>query len=109
MPATLEVESTLTERYQTTVTETEPRALRLRKRDKIQYIIRPSGEVVLTRAIQTEHDDPVLNHFLGFLAHDIATLPEHPQAVDEHFAQRIQSLVGRFYVDLDTPLSEHDE
>ena len=50
MPATLEAESTLTDRYQTTVPETVRRALRLRKRDKIQYVIRPSGEVVLTRA-----------------------------------------------------------
>ncbi len=50
MPATLEVESTLTDRYQTTVPETVRRALRLGKRDKIHYTIRPSGEVVLTRA-----------------------------------------------------------
>ena len=41
MPATLEAESTLTDRYQTTVPETVRRALRLRKRDKIQYVIRP--------------------------------------------------------------------
>lgn len=35
MPATLEVESTLTDRYQTTVPETVRRALQLHKRDKI--------------------------------------------------------------------------
>jgi hypothetical protein len=40
MPATLEAESTLTDRYQTTVPETVRRALRLRKRDKIQYVTR---------------------------------------------------------------------
>jgi len=50
MAATLEVESTLTDRYQTTVPETVRRALKLGKRDKIHYAIRPSGEVVLTRA-----------------------------------------------------------
>ena len=49
MAATLEVESTLTDRYQTTVPETVRRALRLRKRDKIHYTIRPGGEVVLSR------------------------------------------------------------
>ena len=37
MPATLEAESTLTDRYQTTVPETVRRALRLGKRDKIHY------------------------------------------------------------------------
>ena len=36
MPATLEVESTLTDRHQTTAAETVRRALRLNKRDKIQ-------------------------------------------------------------------------
>ena len=46
MAATLEVESTLTDRYQTTVPETVRRALKLGKRDKIHYTIRPSGEVV---------------------------------------------------------------
>jgi len=39
MPATFEAESTLTDRYQTIVPETVRRALRLRKRDKIQYLI----------------------------------------------------------------------
>jgi antitoxin PrlF len=46
---TLEAESTLTDRYQTTVLEIVRRALKLGKRDKIQYTMRPSGEVVLTR------------------------------------------------------------
>ena len=39
MPVNLEVESTLTDRYQTTVPETVRRALRLGKRDKIHYSI----------------------------------------------------------------------
>jgi len=46
MAATLEAESTLTDRYQTTVPETVRRALRLGKRDKIHYTIRPGGEVL---------------------------------------------------------------
>ena len=50
MPVTMQVESTLTDRYQTTVPETVRRALRLGKRDKIHYTIRSDGEVVLTRA-----------------------------------------------------------
>jgi antitoxin PrlF len=109
MPATLEVESTLTDRYQTTVPETVRRALRLNKRDKIQYLIRPSGEVVLTRAKEVEADDPVLGQFLGFLAQDTAAHPERLQAVDPAFVQRIQSLVAGVGVDLDAPLSEDDE
>ena len=42
MPATLEAESTLTDRYQTTVPETVRRALRLGKRDKITTPFAPA-------------------------------------------------------------------
>ena len=109
MAATLEVESTLTDRYQTTVPETVRRALQLGKRDKIHYTIRPGGEVVLTRAESTVEDDPVLGQFLGFLARDIASHPERLQAIDASFVQRLQSLAGGIEVDLDAPLSAQDE
>ena len=109
MPATLDVESTLTDRYQTTVPETVRRALRLRKRDKIHYSIRPGGEVVLTRAEASEGDDPVLGQFLGFLARDIASHPERLRAVDAGLVQRLQSLVGGIEVDLDAALTADDE
>lgn len=106
---TLEVESTLTDRYQTTVPETVRRALRLGKRDKIHYTIRSDGEVVLTRAELPENDDPALGPFLAFLARDIASHPEHLLAVDVGLVQRLQSLVGGMAVDLDAPLSVDDE
>lgn len=109
MPATLQVESTLTDRYQTTVPETVRRALRLGKRDKIHYTIRPDGEVVLTRAVAGESEDPVLAPFLGFLARDLAEHPERLQAVDAGLAQRIRALVGSVEIDLDAPLSADDE
>jgi antitoxin PrlF len=109
MAATFEVESTLTDRYQTTVPETVRRALRLEKRDKIHYVIRPNGEVVLTRAETSEGDDPVLGQFLGFLARDIATHPQRLQAIDASLVQRIHSLVGGIEVDLDAALSADDE
>ena len=109
MAATLEVESTLTDRYQTTVPETVRRALRLGKRDKIHYTIRPGGEVVLTRAEAVEVDDPVLGQFLGFLARDIASHPERLQAIDAAFVQRLQSLNAGIEDDLDAPLSADDE
>ena len=109
MAATLEVESTLTDRYQTTVPETVRRALHLGKRDKIHYTIRPGGEVVLSRAEPTEESDPVLGSFLGFLARDIASHPERLQAIDASFVQRLQSLTGGIEVDLDAALSADDE
>lgn len=109
MSATLEVESTLTDRYQTTVPETVRRVLHLGKRDKIHYTIRPSGEVVLTRAEASEGDDPVLGQFLGFLARDISSNPDRLQAVDDSFVQRLKSLTSGIEVDLDAPLSAGDE
>jgi antitoxin PrlF len=109
MLATLETESTLTDRYQTTVPETVRRALRLGKRDKIHYTIRPSGEVVLTRAEASENDDPVLGQFLTFLASDIASHPDRLSAIDTNLVQHIQSLVAGVEVDLDAPLSADDE
>ncbi len=110
MPATLEVESTLTDRYQTTVPETVRRALRLGRRDKIHYTIRPGGEVVLRRAADAEGgDDPVLGRFLGFLARDISSHPERLQVVDVELVRRLQSLIGDVEVDLDAALSADDE
>lgn len=109
MPTILDVESTLTDRYQTTVPKTVRRALRLGKRDKIHYTIRPTGEVVLTRAEASEADDPVLGQFLGFLARDIANHPERLQAVDAGFVQRLQSLTGGVEIDLNAVLSADDE
>ena len=108
MASVLEVESTLTDRYQTTVPEPVRRALSLGKRDKIHYTIRPGGEVVLTRAKVSE-DVPVLGQFLGFLARDIASHPERLQTVDAQFLHRIQSLVGGIDVDLSAALSGDDE
>lgn len=100
---------TLTDRYQTTVPETVRRLLRLGKRDKIHYTIRPDGEVVLTRAAAGESNDPALVPFLGFLARDMAEHPERLRAVDAGLAQRIQLLVGGIEVDLDAPVSADDE
>ena len=109
MSTNLEAESTLTDRYQTTVPETVRRALRLGKRDKIHYSIRPGGEVVLSRAQSVEGDDPVLGEFLSFLARNIANHPERLQAVDAILEQRIDSLVGSVEVDLEGRLSADDE
>lgn len=109
MPATLEAESTLTDRYQTTVPETVRRALKLGKRDKIRYSIRPSGEVVLTRAEVSDGDDPALAQFLSFLAADITRHPERLRAVDTSLVQRLQSLVSGVDADIDAALSADDE
>lgn len=109
MPITLEAESTLTDRYQTTVPESVRRTLKLGKRDKLHYTIRANGEVVLTRATGAEGDDPALGAFLGFLAADISRHPARLQGIDADLVARLQSLTEGVEVDLDAPLSADDE
>lgn len=109
MATTLELESTLTDRYQTTVPEGVRRALKLSKRDKIRYSIQPDGAVLLTRAPILEPDDPVLGEFLNFLARDLAANPRHVQGIDANLLARIQPLVQDLEIDLDAPLSADDE
>ncbi|MHB1605754.1 MAG: type II toxin-antitoxin system PrlF family antitoxin [Leptospirales bacterium] len=109
MAGSTEIESTLTDRYQTTVPEPIRRALKLGKRDKIHYTIRPSGEIVLTRAEISGETDPVMEKFLDFLAHDIVNNPERLQLINTGLVQHIQSLVSGIEVDLDTTLSADDE
>lgn len=109
MAAVVEDESTLTDRYQTTVPATVRRVLNLSKRDKIRYAIRADGEVIITRAAAQADEDPVLERFLGFLARDIADHPERIQPIDTALVQRVQALAGRVDVNLDAPLSAEDE
>ncbi|MFM8330265.1 MAG: type II toxin-antitoxin system PrlF family antitoxin [Candidatus Methylumidiphilus sp.] len=103
-------ESTLTDRYQTTVPELVRRALKLGKRDKIHYAIQPDASVLITRAeASVELDDPVLGQFLDFLEKDITMHPENVQALDAKWMERVRALIGHVEIDLDTPLSEDDE
>ena len=104
MASTIDVESTLTDRNLTTLPETMRRALKLGKRDKVHYSIRPDGEVVDTRTAAVEVDDPMLGKFLGFLVGDIAKHPNRLQMIDTNLVQHVQRLVGRFDGDLHVPL-----
>jgi len=108
MVATLTVESTLTDRYQTTVPESVRRALHLGKRDKICFSLQPDGKVELTRAEDSE-SDPVLGQFLGFLAKDIADHPQHVHALSADLVKQVQSLVSNVDIDLESPLPDDDQ
>jgi len=107
MPVTVELESTLTDRYQTTVPNGVRHALKLGKRDRIRYLVQSDGSVILQRADQT--DDPVLGSFLDLLARDIAKHPRHVRAIDAGLAKRMRALVKGVKVDLETALDPADE
>ncbi len=101
-------ESTLTDRYQTTIPDPVRKALGLNKRDKICYTIQADGQVVISRADQTE-SDPILGQFLNFLAQDIEKNPQHLQGISSDLVKRVQSLVSEVDLDLDQSLSDEDE
>lgn len=101
-------ESTLTDRYQTTVPEPIRKVLGLNKRDKICYTIQANGQVVISGADKTQ-SDPILGQFLNFLARDIEKNPQHLQAISSDLVSRVQSLVAEVDLDLDAPLSNEDE
>ncbi|MEE9355647.1 MAG: type II toxin-antitoxin system PrlF family antitoxin [Methylococcaceae bacterium] len=104
----LSVESTLTDRYQTTIPDTVRKALNLEKKDKISYAIQADGRVLIARSDQ-QQDDPVLEKFLHFLALDMSHRPQHVQAVNADLLSRAQALIEDMEVDLDAPLSDKDE
>ena len=100
-------DSTLTNRYQTTVPNIIRKALRLEKKDKIRYTVQPDGSVIMSRANQAE-DDPVLAKFLTFLADDISQNPQNVSAIDSSLLDRVRPLVSAVEIDLDRPLSDED-
>lgn len=104
-----EVESALTERYQTTVPQPVRQALGLRKRDRIRYSFRSNGEVVLQRVSpEPSDDDPALAPFLALLEQDIASHPERLQPLTADLASRLQDLVSGIDVNLDAPLPDDE-
>jgi len=105
----LEIESSLTDRYQTTVPDAVRRALKLRKRDRIVYRVLDDGTVVLGRKSVVEDDDPVIDRFLAFLANDMSVHPEHVRAIDAGLLARIRPLIAGMEVDFDAPLAPDDE
>ena len=107
MPTTIELGSTLTDRYQTTVPDGVRRVLKLGKRDRIRYLVQGDGSVLLQRADASE--DPLLGSFLDFLAQDIKSHPQHVSALDAGLAKRMRVLGKGVAVDLDAALDPVDE
>lgn len=99
----IESESTLTDRYQTTVPEAVRRALHLGKRDRIRYAIEADGRVVLTR-VESPVEDAALVAFLDFLTDDLVAHPERVSAIDQALLARLGELTEGVHVDLGAAL-----
>lgn len=109
MSSVIEAESSLTDRYQTTVPAPVRRALRLRKRDAILYRVRDDGSVIISRKPAADEEDPVIDSFLAFLAKDMTVHPERIVGVDIGLLDRIRPLVADVSFDLDAPLAPEDD
>ena len=109
MNTSIEDDSTLTDRYQTTVPASVRRALKLKRRDRIHYTIRPDGEVVLTRARDESSQDPVMVSFLTFLERDLQEHPENIRPVTAGTFAEAERLTAGIEVDLDEALPEDDD
>lgn len=101
-------ESTLTDRYQTTIPDTVRKALHLNKKDKIRFTIDADGNVLLSRA-EKEEDDPVLAEFLNFMANDIAQNPQNIQPFTAQMQAEGDELVKGVEFDMNSPLLDEDE
>ena len=104
----LETESTLTDRFQTTVPSSVRQALHLGKKDKIKYTIQADGNVLMSR-VETTESDLVLGEFLSFIATDIRQHPEKLQALTASMRNSVETLVANVEIDLEAPLSDKDE
>ena len=107
MAQPLQTESTLTDRYQTTIPDAVRKVLHLKKRDKIQYTVQSDGHVLLSK-VEENQDDPVIDNFLNFLAEDMQHHPQRLSSINSSLLNRIESLVTDVKFNLDEALSDDE-
>jgi len=99
-------ESTLTDRYQTTIPEVVRKALGLGKRDKLEFLLDETGAVRIKKASEPEeHLDPTLRAFLELLAKDIQQNPQNLREVSDSFWLGIDKLTEDVEVGQDEKLA----
>ena len=102
-------ESTLTDRYQTTIPEVVRKALKLQKRDKVTFTVNSSGFVSLAKSEPEARRDPVIASFLEFLSSDIEKHPEKVVPLTTDLLGNMEDIVGDIDVDLDSSLDSEDD
>lgn len=100
------IESTLTERFQTTIPKGVRDALGLRRGDRLAY--RMEGDrVVLAKAEAGEvGDDPALGPFLDLIERDLQARPHAVGPLTESYVGELRELVSGVEVNLDASLDE---
>lgn len=102
-------QSTLTDRYQTTIPTSVRKELGLGKRDLIEFVQAEDGSILLRRAVPEE---PVefpeeLIAWIQLLDKDQQQNPGQFQVLDEEFFATAKAIVGDLEVDLNQDLDDH--
>ncbi|MEL6352945.1 MAG: type II toxin-antitoxin system PrlF family antitoxin [Cyanobacteria bacterium J06627_28] len=105
----LKAESTLTDRYQTTIPQNVRKALNLSKRDKISYTLRADGVVIISRVEPEDEADAVMSKFLAFLDNDIAENPQTIKPLTSDVRAQTSSLLEGVEYNIGGPLIDEDE
>jgi len=102
----ISAESTLTDRYQTTIPALVRKALGLSKGDKLQFLLDETGGIRLAKQKpkEPEHSDPALAAFLDLLSKDIDKNPHKLRELDDTYWARIDKLTEGVEVDLNESL-----
>lgn len=102
MAVFLEETSTITSKGQTTVPKSVRMALGVDYGGKIAFRVDEHG--ITVRRAEADNDDPAINPFLDFLAHDLKRRPEAVAALSPALAERLAELTEGVKVDLDAPI-----
>lgn len=100
MAAVLEEISTITAKGQTTIPKSVRQALGVDYGGRIAFRVDEQRSVTVYRADDT-HDDPMIDHFLAFLAKDMERRPEALKPLSPALLARIETLTRDVVVDLD--------
>lgn len=95
--------SKITERSQTTLPPGVRAVLGLEPGQRVGYVIE-GNEVKLVNASAQDHDDPVLDGFLRFLATDMARNPDRLAPFPEALLTRARELTAGIAIDHDAPI-----
>jgi antitoxin PrlF len=96
------IKSVITAKSQTTLPAGVRQALGVGPGDRLAYVVEGDRAVIMKAASDTE--DPAIEAFLDFLAHDMAKRPELLTTLTPALLERAQSLTEGMEVDLDASI-----
>lgn len=95
--------SKVTARSQTTLPSGVRAVLGLSPGERVGYVIEGS-EVKLVNATALDHEDPVLDRFLSFIARDVADNPDRLLPFPRALLDRARELTAGIEIDHDEPI-----